>query len=216
MGRPMTCESSGRLLALLEDGGLSRREVRRVAAHLKSCGRCRALQRELARSRRWIESAPAPPLAEEDLAAMRRGVWRQIEELSLDSRRGASTARSLAFAALGLAAAAFGVMWLARGAQEPAPRRVAPPTAAALAAVFPEPASTSGAPAAPAAASSAISPAPAGRVARTGRRRASPAVEPGFSRIEFQTANPSVRIIWLVGKGRDASAPPAGRSQEVS
>jgi hypothetical protein len=215
----MRCESSGRLLALREDGALSPKEARRVAEHLEGCGRCRALQRALAQGRRWIESAPPPPLAEEDFAAVRRGVWREIEVRGLGSRRSAFVARALGFAAAGLAAAALGVIWLVRQAPEPALERLAPPTAAPLAVALPQPSSggKSARPAVPAAASSAGSPAREARVVRAARRRAVPAGEPGFSRIEFRTANPNVRVIWLVGKGRgDSAAPTAGRNQEVS
>jgi putative zinc finger protein len=219
MERPMTCERSRKLLALRERDVLSPRQARHVAAHLEGCEGCRALQRELARSRRWIESAPAPPLAEEDFAAMRRGVWRGIEARGLNSRRRASVSRSLAFAATGLFAAAFGVMWLARRAPEPAIETLAPSTAPPLAAALPERSSagTTVRPAATEAASSAAPAAPAARMARAARRRAAPAREPAFSRIEFRTANPNVRVIWLVEKGReDSSAPTAGRKQEVS
>lgn len=214
----MRCESSVRLLALREDGGLSPREARRLAEHLEGCGRCRALRRELAQGRRWIESAPPPPLAEEDFAAVRRGVWRVIEARGLDSRRSAFVARALGVAAAGLAAAALGVIWLAREAPEPALERVAPPTATPLTTALPEPSSAgkSARLAVPPAASSSVSPARAARVVRAARRRAVPAGEPAFSRIEFRTANPNVRVIWLVEKGRgDSSAPPAGRHQEV-
>jgi hypothetical protein len=215
----MRCESSGKLLALREDGALSPREARRMAEHLEGCGRCRALQRELAQGRRWIESTPPPPLAQEDLAAVRRGVWRVIEARGLDSSRSAFVARALGFAAAGLAAVALGVIWLARRAPEPALERLALPTAAPLTTALPGPSSAgkSARSAVPAAASSSVSPARAARVVRAAHRRAVPAGEPGFSRIEFRTANPNVRVIWLVEKGRgDSAAPPAGRNQEVS
>ena len=214
----MTCERSEKLLALPDEGAVSPRHARRLAAHLQGCGRCRSLQRELARSRQWIESAPSPPLADEDFAAVRRGVWREIETRGLDSRGGASTSRSLGLAAAGLAAMALGTIWLARRAPEPASPSPVAPAVAPLVAAVPEPpsAGASERPAAPAVASSAVSPAPVERVARAARRRAAPAREPGFSRIEFRTANPNVRVIWLVEKGRGvSSAPPAGRNQEV-
>ena len=35
-------------------------------------------------------------------------------------------------------------------------------------------------------------------------------------KIEFQTANPDVRIIWLVKKGEGIPSAAAGRNQEVS
>jgi hypothetical protein len=213
----MTCERWGKLLALQQEGALSSRDACRVAEHLEGCGRCRALQRELVQSRHWIESAPAPIFAEEDFAAVRRGVWREIQARRLHSRRGASTARNRAFAAAGLAAAVLGVIWLARRAPEPALERLASPAAAPHAASLPAPSSAgaSGRPAAPAVAS--VVSAPAARVARAARRRRAALGEAAFSRIEFRTANPNVRVIWLVEKGRkDSSAPMAGRKQEVS
>ena len=212
----MTCERSEQLLALREEGALSPRLARRVTEHLDGCGRCRALQLELGRGRRWIESAPPPPLAEDDFETVRRGVWREIEARRLESRRSVSLSRALAFAGASFAAAVLGAIWLARQSPKPALARLSPPTTAPRTASLPAPtpsSALSSRPAPPAVAS--VSRPPATRVARAARRRSAPG-DTGFSRIEFRTANPNVRVIWLVKKGREESSVRAGRKEEVS
>src|SRR5262249_51206315 len=53
--------------------------------------------------------------------------------------------------------------------------------------------------------------------ARVRRQRPVRGEPSGVDRIEFRTANPNVRIIWLVRKaGEKSSSLPAGRNQEVS
>jgi hypothetical protein len=47
-------------------------------------------------------------------------------------------------------------------------------------------------------------------------RPAAPAVSPTVVKIEFQTANPEVRIIWLVKKDDGVPSVAASRNQEVS
>jgi hypothetical protein len=63
-------------------------------------------------------------------------------------------------------------------------------------------------------------PAPVKFARHTPRKPVRPAgrgAESSVVRIEFQTANPDVRIIWLVKKGEAApAAVTAGRNQEVS
>lgn len=152
----------------------------------------------------WLRSE-RPPFAEEDFAAMRRGVWREIE--ARRKSEGAFRPGRLAFAGGALLAAALvAVLWLRPRnesvvASVRAPVPASPPAAASTAAPqrlvedLPAPPAT---------------------------RRRLPARHPRGAeavpvKIEFQTANPDVRIIWLVKK--DEAPPrqiPAGRTEEVS
>lgn len=154
----------------------------------------------------WLRSE-RPSFAEEDFAAMRRGVWRAIE-----TRRrpeGAFRPGRLLFAGGALLAAALvAMLWLRPRSES---------LEAVASARTPVPAAP------PAAADTPASQRLVGDVpAPTAARRRLPARRPrGFEgapvKIEFQTPNPDVRIIWLVKKDE---APPrtisAGRKEEVS
>jgi hypothetical protein len=151
----------------------------------------------------WLRSE-RPPFAEEDFAAMRRGVWSEIE-----ARREPEDAfrpgRLLFAGGVLLAAALVAVLWF-RLRNESVVASVRAPV----------PAST------PAAASAAPQLLVENLPAPPAARRRLPARRPRGAegvpvRIEFQTANPDVRIIWLVKKGEAAPRPaPAGRIEEVS
>ena len=200
----MNCRNAKSLLPLFVGRDLDAGVERDVKEHVAACDRCRELERELSSSRAWLASE-RPPFAEEDTSAMRRGVWREIE--ARRKSEGAFRPGRLVFAGgVALAAALVTALWLRPRtgpsvAGPPAPLTASTP--AAVAAATPHPPVEE------------LMEPPARRLARALRRRA-PA--PGVPvKIEFQTANPDVRIIWLVKKGEAAPRPsPAGRIEEVS
>jgi hypothetical protein len=153
----------------------------------------------------WLRSEQ-PPFSEEDRAVMRRGVWREIEARA--AAQGAFRPARLVFAgAAVLAAVLVAVLWL-----RPLPGA---PVVPALAAV-----TTSAAPVVAAVQRLPVEDSPRPPAAAHVRTYARPRrreAEGVPVRIEFQTANPEVRIIWLVKKGEAAPRPfSSGRHQEVS
>jgi hypothetical protein len=207
----MTCRKVEKALPLFVGRDLGPARMAAVAAHLAGCERCRGLQAELAAGRAFLEASPAPPLLPEDYAAMRRAVWSRIET-GAGSLAGGRAGR-LILASAGILAVAFSAILVLRARLEipRAPGGTAAagreePAVAALPAIAREEPHPSPAPAA----SGRDNPLKAVRHAGRGP-------ESSVVRIEFQTANPDVRIIWLVKKGEAApAAVPAGRNQEVS
>jgi hypothetical protein len=161
----------------------------------------------------WLRSEP-PPFTQEDFAAMRRGVWREIEEQK--RARVAFRPGRFVFAGALCAAAAVALLWLRPSAEGPF---VAPPAFDGVPAISAEAAalgrSDLGGSRTPFAAAAPSSSAP--RRWRAGARPGAVPADDAPVKIEFQTANPDVRIIWLVKKDE---APPrsisAGRKEEVS
>ncbi len=161
----------------------------------------------------WLRSE-RPPFSEEDRAAMRRAVWREIE--ARPRPEGAFWPGRFAFAGGAVLAAAVvlvAVLWLRPATQPsvPVPTPVAegPSAGPAVAASA----------AKPPAEESPIVPTQLASVAP--RRLPAPAqAAPAESvpvKIEFQTANPNVRIIWLVKKGEAVPhSNPSGRKEEIS
>jgi hypothetical protein len=204
----MTCRKVEKALPLFV-GGLDPARMSEVAAHLAARERCRGLHAELAAGRAFLEVSPARPL--------RGGLRRAAPRVGAGSRRTAGI-RPRSRGRLILASAGPWP-WPSRRSSSctPGPRsrrapgrtgaapREEPAVAALPAASREEPLPT---------------PAPALSVAASPRKANQPArrgPESRVVRIEFQTANPDVRIIWLVKKGEAApAAAPAGRNQEVS
>lgn len=207
----MTCRRVEKALPLFVGRDLGPARMSEIAAHLQACERCRSLQGELAAGRAFLEASPAPPLSQTDYDTLRRAVWRRIETGA--GRPAGGRAARLILASAGILAVALAATLVLRARLElpraPDGAAAAPREEAAVAAL---PAAPSGEPASPAA--------PATFGPEHGRKAVRPAgrsPEPSVVRIEFQTANPDVRIIWLVKKGEAApAATPAGRNQEVS
>jgi len=216
----MNCENARNLLALRAGGDLPGSDVARLSGHLEACSGCRALGDELTASVAWVRDSTAPPVAVEEYAAIRRDVWRRIE--AGGERPRSPLAGRLVLTAAGLFAAALAAVILDRRAPRESRTVVAAPPAATAAAraVGPSPALAE-APSVPAPAH-VVTAGPVRAAASILRRpagRRSPAVsgESAVERIEFRTANPNVRIIWLVRKGEEkSSSRAAGRLEEVS
>jgi hypothetical protein len=211
----MKCSTVEKILPLLVGDDFEGRRKREIEEHLAGCEECRLIHRDLLRSRAWIASIPGPSLGEAESGELRRGVWRQIESRGL--RAGEVVPRYRRFAvssAALLAAALVGIVVLSKGRSGPA---ASPPAAAVPAA--PEEAVAALAPARTLeeVEASAV-PAPVPVKTRPSRARAgrhAGAVPSEVIKIEFQTANPDVRIIWLVKKGAETPSA-SGRNQEVS
>lgn len=215
----MKCEEAGTLLALRAGGDLLEKDLERLTTHLESCAGCRPLGEELAASFAWTKAPAAPLVSEADYAAMRREVWRRIEAGGAKSAAPFAGGRLVLTAAGLFAAALAAVLLVRRTPRESTPVAAVRPSATAAAA--PSPGREE--------ASAAATPAPAPLVTAPVRVAASnsrprvrprpPAVsgESAVERIEFRTANPNVRIIWLVKKGEEKSSSlEAGRIEEVS
>ena len=207
----MNCKRAARLLPLLAGEDLEPDARRRAAAHLERCPRCRAVERDLTEARRWLQSATSPPLTENVYAALRRDVWRQIEARRLAPERVSAGPGRLVLAGGGILAAALAALLIARRGPEPLRHDTASPVPSRIAETFPK----ASWPAVESPAHPAVAPPVAASRARS--EPSSPQLESGAVRIEFRTANPNVRIIWLVRKGDEkSSASTASRFEEAS
>jgi Putative zinc-finger len=209
----MKCSRVERILPLSVGEELEGRQKREVEEHLAACEGCRLFQEDLLRGRAWIASIPVPPLGEAESGELRRGVWREIESRGL--RAGGAVPRYRRFAvssaAALLVAVLVGLAVLSRGRPGP----VASPPVAALP-TAPEETVVAVAPARTVEESAAPEPVPAkARPLRARAGRHTGAVPSEVVKIEFQTANPDVRIIWLVKKGAETPSA-ASRNQEAS
>jgi hypothetical protein len=153
----------------------------------------------------WLRSEQ-PPFSEEDRAAMRQGVWREIGARA--GLEGTSRPGRLVFAgAAVLAAVLVAVLWVR-------PVATAPVVATDATATKNSASVTESAQPPPVEEYPPL-PAPGHVRPRVHPRRAEPEGVP--VRIEFQTANPEVRIIWLVKKGEAMPRPGfTGRKEETS
>ena len=208
----MKCSGVERILTRFVGEELEGRRKREIEDHLVGCERCRLLQEDLQGSRAWIGSIRAPSLGEAESVELRRGVWREIESRGLRAGGAFPRYRRLAVSSAAglLLTVLMGLAVLSKGR----PGRVASPPSAGLPAA-PREAVAAAAPPEPFEKSA---PAPDSVTARFPRARGGrhPAAVPSdVVKIEFQTANPDVRIIWLVKKGAETPSA-AGRNQEVS
>lgn len=174
-------------LPLWVEGDLAAQEASQVEAHLAACGSCRAEAEALRESQAWLKSAPTPINAE-DRDALRREVLERIRSAP-PTRKG----ELVWWSAAAMVAAASLLIALSHHGRPEAASVAVPPVATI------EPPETV-----------PITPTPrAIRVARRCRpvpRAPDPEAGSGVSRIELQTSNPQIRIIWLA----QATAPPDG------
>ncbi len=207
----MTCRKVEKALPLFVGRDLDPARMSEVAAHLAACERCLGLHAELAAGRAFLEASPAAPISEADYAALRRAVWSRIETGVVSPAGG--LAGRLILASGGLVAVALAAILV------PHARPELPRAADRTGSVPGEEPAVAALPATPRE-EPPRQPVPATSVGdrpRKAARLAGRGPESSVVRIEFQTANPNVRIIWLVKKGEAApAAAPAGRNQEVS
>lgn len=176
-------------LPLWVGGDLAEVEAAAVQAHLDRCPDCRAAAQSLAESRAWLLEDAVPPFTAEDRVRLRAEVMAQI--------RAEKPGRVQLWPRLLLAAAVLGWILLSQGSPRPVPPSVAQrrePVALPL--VVPDPASA---------------PVPVRRIRRPPVPPAPPEVpETALARIELQTDNPNIRIIWLA-RSTAPVAPPDER-----
>jgi anti-sigma factor RsiW len=207
----VNCELARKLLPLHAGGDLPEKDSLVVAEHAAQCPDCRALSEDLSRSLAWLRSTGAPSVSESDYTEVRRSVWRRIEEGKPELPGFFPDRSRLLVAGAALFAAVLAGLLLVRR----------PPDKTITARREPSPAPSTplsvSAPDAPLAKPSPVQVAAASPPSRVRHHRSVRGEPSGVDRIEFRTANPNVRIIWLVRKGGEKSSSlPAGRNQEVS
>jgi anti-sigma factor RsiW len=167
--------------ALLQ-GDLDASESAAVRAHLAECGKCRALDAALRESQAWLREDSEPPFSPEERLQLRRDVMARIQP-----RRPTRNLRPLL-----LLAAALGLLWVGRRwvHQESVPSLPPPVQAQILPA--------------------ANAPVPQPRPTHP-RRVASPerpsVPDTTLARIELQTEDPNIRIIWLAPSSTPTTLP---------
>lgn len=182
-------------LPLWVEGDLGESETAVIDGHLAECSACREAAEDLRRSQAWLREAMASPFEARDRDRLRRAVMDRIRaEAALPpSPRFLTRPALLAACAASLLVASL-AWWLPRDrGQAPTMVRVAPAPDGTL--------GPSGRTPQPITAVPRISPSPQIRVTQARiapvptHETESPPSEP--ARIEFQTADPTIRIIWL-------------------
>jgi anti-sigma factor RsiW len=75
----MNCRRTKRLIPLYAEGDLDSRRASEVAAHLDSCGRCNRLADEYKESQNWLRSCESPEFDEDLLRELKRSVLIQAK-----------------------------------------------------------------------------------------------------------------------------------------
>ncbi len=167
-------------------GELSEGDAEAVQDHLNHCPDCRAAAEALRTSQTWLREALAPPFDAADHAALREAVMARVR-LESSPRRIARLRPRTALLAAGAATLLMAVLIPLRHRLPGAPPSVASTASAPAARPLPPPPFHPG-----------PNPPTLPRLARPRpmrMARAEPA--PGPARIEFQTSDPAIRIIWL-------------------
>ena len=185
-------------LPLWIEGDLSEAEARPVSDHLESCPSCRACAEALRESQTWLKDVPPLPFEDPDFAQVRRRV---LEQLATDSTAPARIKRApqtLWRPLLVAAASLLFILLASRGnLQKPQPVIALPPPPSQA----PEPPPTPSLPPVPTTPRVTHGPSPNPGPIPLPRpsQGAEPLKEPPTTaiRIELQTPNPNIRIIWL-------------------
>lgn len=178
-------------LPLWVEGDLSAADLAQIEGHLAECPACAAAAERLRTSQAWLREALAPPFAPIDQENLRQTVMAQIR-----TEAAAKPVHPLAIRPALLAACAASLLiatlvWRRdRPAMAPAPGTPAP-----MAAIRPGAEPTQEASPRLARHDPARVPLPPTRPRPAIAPADSPPEEP--ARIEFQTADPNIRIIWL-------------------
>jgi len=213
----MKCLAVQELLPLFVEGDLPRRKSERVRLHLEECLTCRGLQEQYRRSQQWLRATGHPPLDGERLETLRRAVWRRIENEPQPARLWLAVERAwsglrrwasqppVAVAAVGLVVLVSVTMTRGLGGPRlgtpldlgnpPALQESGEESAAGEAADDPELLAVA---------------TPEEMADGTENGEADPVEETPASkmRIEIQTQDPNVRIIWFTPAAAEAAAAP--------
>ncbi|HJW09484.1 MAG TPA: zf-HC2 domain-containing protein [Holophagaceae bacterium] len=181
-------------LPLWVEGDLPRPELEAVEQHLAGCLDCREAAHQLRQSQAWLRESLASPFEAADHARLQAAVMARLATAAPAPRRFLAPSAFLAAAAALLVAV---LTWHPRAAGP----RLAPP---------PEPHPPQAAPnlgPIPSDASPGTAPSPGPGPRPQARSRPAPPPDPisqpdptpqgGPARLEFQTADPTIRIIWL-------------------
>lgn len=178
-------------LPLWVEGDLSSRDHAEVQAHLALCSSCRAEADRLRTSQAWLREALDSPFEAADRDQFRRRVMDQIRSEPVRSPHRRLLPRPVLLAAGAAALMIITLVW-----HQARPGAVSPPEAEApTAATLPQAkAATEGPPRQALGDPTRAAP----RVARYHPvAEANPPRHEAAARIEFQTADPTIRIIWL-------------------
>jgi hypothetical protein len=74
----MSCPSIEKWIPLFVEGDLSERRTEKVRRHLDGCAQCRSLVDGYRLSQRWLRSAPPLEVGGATLEGLRRSVWKRI------------------------------------------------------------------------------------------------------------------------------------------
>jgi len=215
----MKCQVSQRLLPLFVEGDLPPRKDARVRRHLEDCLTCRGLLEQYKRSQQWLRASAPPALAGEQLEALRQSVWRRLEReprpapLWLALERGWANLRrwasqpAVAVAAVGLVVLVSATMTRGLGGS-----RLATPLDLTHELRPVEPAEESGQLPDDPEFLAAATPEELAEGTETGESGMVDSEEsPGSNmRIEIQTQDPNVRIIWFTPAAAESAAPEQG------
>ncbi len=188
-------------LPLWVEGDLAAGEASAVQAHLPQCPACLAAAGALRESQTWLKEADAPPFTFEERQQFRREVMARIQADPPRKRRDATMI--LKVRPFLLAAAALGLFLVMKGLQ----RRASEPLVLVAEKAQPQvqPAQPEPLPSPPSA--RIVHPRTVHLSSSASPAETSASLETTPSRIEFQTSNPQIRIIWLA-RAEGASAEP--------
>jgi hypothetical protein len=212
----MKCQVVQRLLPLFVEGDLPERKSARVRLHLEDCLGCRGVQEQYRRSQQWLRASALPAVDGERLEALRRAVWRQIDQqprpapLWLAIERGWASLRRwasqppVAVAALGLVV--LGSVTMTRGLGG---SRLGAQLDLASQPALEERIDEWAEPAEDPELLAAATPEEMADGTENGQSEGEPVDENAASkmRIEIQTQDPNVRIIWFAPAAAEATAP---------
>jgi anti-sigma factor RsiW len=205
----MKCQVIARWLPLYVDGDLPPRKNERVRRHLESCLPCRGLSEEYRRSQQWLRASAGPALPGEKLEALRQAVWRRVEreprpsplrlavERALVALRHWAGQPAVAGAAVGLVV--LGSVTMTRVAGPGGPHLVVPPEAPQEEVADEAPAEADD--------PGILAAATPDEMEASDPAEGEPSEETSDSRmrIEIQTKDPNVRIIWLTPPATEAA-----------
>lgn len=185
-------------LPLWIEGDLSGAEAQRVTDHLDGCPSCRAAAEALRESQKWLKDAPPLPFEDHDFAQVRQKVLERLASEASPSTQIKMAPFSRWRPLLAAAASLLLILLASRSNLQKRQPVIAPPP---LPSQAPEPQPTPFIPPVPTAPRVTRRPAPNPGPIPLPRpsQGAEPLNEPPATaiRIELQTANPNIRIIWL-------------------
>lgn len=215
----MKCQASQQLLPLFVEGDLPPRKSERVRRHLENCLVCRGLQEQYRASQQWLRASAHPTVAGERLEVMRRTVlrrieveprpgrlWLAIERAGVALRRWASQP-AVAVAAVGMVVLVSVTMTRGLGGSRLGAQLELIEPQVQLEELIDDGAET---PDDPETILAAATPEEMADGTETGEAVANDGTEENAAskmRIEIQTQDPNVRIIWFAPAAAEAAAP---------